>query len=128
VQENAKTSAVQQCVSATGLHLLQNKDYANISDQKFSIFYRAKSTFHLLALEASYTNSQTHSLSSERIRLLIANFILVGVHPTLTIFHFCSSSSSPATSTNQRDPLINQSAPFTPQPISVDLFQRHLHL
>jgi len=41
---------------------------------------------------------------SSRIRLLIANFTLVGVHPTLIIFHLCSFLSSPAASTNQRPP------------------------
>jgi len=33
-----------------------------------------------------HQNPQTYSMSPERIRLLIANFTLVDVHPTLTIF------------------------------------------
>jgi len=46
----------------------------------------------------------------ERIRLLIANFTLAFFHPTLTILRLYSSLSSPAASTNQRPPCLNQSA------------------
>jgi len=49
-------------------------------------------------------------MSPERIRLLIANFTLLGVYPTQTIFHLYNSLFSPAASTNQRAPLFNQSA------------------
>ena len=54
-KENTKTTKVPQCDSAIGLHLLQNKDCAsNYNDQQFSILSRARSTFHLSALEATY--------------------------------------------------------------------------
>jgi len=67
-------------------------------------------------------NSQTYSMSLERIRILIANFTLVGVHS------MCSSLSSPSALTNQRTPFISQSMPSIHQSIIAGLFQRYLHL
>jgi len=94
--------------SAIGLHFLQNKDWANnYNDQQFSILCKARSTFHLSALEAIYIKTQIYFISPERIRLLIAYFTLVGVHPTLAIFHLYSYLFSPAASSNQRLPLVN---------------------
>jgi len=49
-------------------------------------------------------------MSPEKIRLVIANFTIVGFHPTLTIFHLCGFLSLPSASTNQRVPHLNQSA------------------
>jgi len=44
-----------QTDSAIGLHLLQNKQCANnYKDQQFSILARARTAFHLSALEATY--------------------------------------------------------------------------
>jgi len=124
-KENAKTSKIEQSNSAFGLHL-QNKDYANNhKDQQFSILQGKKYivTLHLSAIEAILTlNSQTYSISSERICLLIANLTLVDFYPTLTLLHIYNSLSSLAASSNQRASFINQSAPSSPQPTSVGLF------
>jgi len=53
---------------------------------------------HLVQTKQNVKHS-THSMSPES--LLTANFTLVGVHATLTIFHIYSYLSSPAASTNQ---------------------------
>jgi len=49
------TTKPLQCDSTIGLHLLQNKQCSNkYNGQQFSICARAKSAFHLSALEATY--------------------------------------------------------------------------
>jgi len=56
-KEKINTTKPPQCDSAitAGLHLLQNKQCANnYNDQQFSILTRARSAFHLSALEATY--------------------------------------------------------------------------
>ena len=51
------TSSVY-CVSAIGQHLLENKECAkHFNDAQFSILARARSSFHLSVLEATYINS-----------------------------------------------------------------------
>ena len=46
----------QQCVSAIGLHLMQNPESATqYSNDQFFILAKARSMFHLLVLEATYT-------------------------------------------------------------------------
>ena len=50
-----KTSSSHNCDSAIGLHLLQNDECAKIyNDQQFSILAKARTPFHLAALEATY--------------------------------------------------------------------------
>ena len=45
----------QQCVSAIGLHLMQNPECATqYSNDQFSILAKARSMFHLSVLEATY--------------------------------------------------------------------------
>jgi len=54
-KEKINTTKPPQCDSAIGLHLLQNKQCAIIyNDQQFSILARARTAFHLSALEATY--------------------------------------------------------------------------
>jgi len=54
-KEKINTTKLPQCDSVIGLHLLQNKQFANnYNDQQSSILARAKSTFHLSALKATY--------------------------------------------------------------------------
>jgi len=49
------TTKPPQCDSAIGQHLLLNKQCANnYNDQQFSTLARARSAFHLSALEATY--------------------------------------------------------------------------
>ena len=44
-----------QCVSAIGFHLMLNPECATLySNDQFSILVKARSTFHLLVLEATY--------------------------------------------------------------------------
>ena len=50
-----KISTIHNCDSAIGLHLLQNDERAKFyNDQQFSILAKARSPFHLAALEATY--------------------------------------------------------------------------
>ena len=50
-----KTSSSHNCDSAIGLHLLQNDECAKFyNDQQFSILAKARTPFHLAALEATY--------------------------------------------------------------------------
>jgi len=60
-KEMINTSKNSQCDSKSGLHLLQNKQYANnYNDEQFSILARARSPFQLSTLEATYIkNPQT---------------------------------------------------------------------
>ena len=52
--ENVKLD-LQQCVSAIGLHLMQNPECAiQYSNDQFSILAKARSIFHLSVLEATY--------------------------------------------------------------------------
>ena len=45
----------QQCVSASGLHLMQNPEYAtHYNNDQFSILAKTRSMFHLSVLEATY--------------------------------------------------------------------------
>ena len=49
----------QQCDSAIGLHLLQNKACAiHFNNQQFSILAKARTPFHLAALEATFIKLQ----------------------------------------------------------------------
>ena len=50
-----KTSSSHKCDFAIGLHLLQNDECAKFYiDQQFSILAKARTPFHLAALEATY--------------------------------------------------------------------------
>ena len=50
-----KISSIYNCDSAIGLHLLQNDECTEFyNDQQFSIFAKARTPFHLAALEATY--------------------------------------------------------------------------
>ena len=50
-----KISTIHNCDSAIGLHLLQNDEFAKYYiDQQFSILAKARTPFHLAALEATY--------------------------------------------------------------------------
>ena len=50
-----KTSSSHNCDFAIGLHLLQNDECAKFdNDQQFSILAKARTPFHLAALEATY--------------------------------------------------------------------------
>jgi len=54
-QYTPRFSQSPQCDSTNGLHFLQNKEYANnYNNQQFSILARARSAFHLSALEVTY--------------------------------------------------------------------------
>jgi len=54
-KENINAFKSLQYDSAIGLYLLQNKECANnCNEQQFSILARARSAFHLSALEATY--------------------------------------------------------------------------
>ena len=55
---NCKTKilSIHNCESAIGLHLLQNDECAKFyNDQQFSILAKARTPFHLAALEATFT-------------------------------------------------------------------------
>ena len=50
-----KISTIHNCDSAIGFYLLQNDEYAKFyNDQQFSILAKARTPFHLAALEATY--------------------------------------------------------------------------
>ena len=50
-----KISLIHNCDSAIGLHLIQNDKCAKFyNDQQFSILAKARTPFHLAALEATY--------------------------------------------------------------------------
>ena len=58
--ENAKSLSTPSvyCDSAIGKHLLEIKEYAkHFNDAQFSILATARSSFHLLVLEATYINA-----------------------------------------------------------------------
>ena len=57
---DAKTPLNQsECDSAIGLHLLQNPDCtAHYHDQQFSVLAKARTQFHLTALEAIFIKTQ----------------------------------------------------------------------
>jgi len=79
-----------------------------ITTNSFQFFARQEAHF-ISQHYRSYVhqNSQTYSMSLERIHPLIANFTLVGVHPALTIFHLCSALSSSAASNQSASACFN---------------------
>jgi len=67
MQRKDNTTKPLQCDSAVGLHLLQNKQCANnYNDQQFSILARARSAFHLSALEVTYIKTLKPILSRQK--------------------------------------------------------------
>ena len=71
----AKTPLIQlECDSTIGLHLLDYLDCAaHYHDQQFSIMAKAKTQFHLAALDTIFINF----VPAERIRLLSSNFTII---------------------------------------------------
>jgi len=100
--ENAKTSKVQQCDSAVGLHLLQNNDCANNYIPTILFFAR----------------QEAYNVVRENLCLLFAHF--TRIYPTKTALYLYTFLPIHSRS-------INQSARSTLQPISVGLFQHHPH-
>jgi len=69
--------------------LIGSEDCANsCNHQIFFILCNGKKCIPSLSINGySPQNFQTYSMFPEKIRLLTANFKLVGVHTMLTIFH-----------------------------------------